>query len=91
MCLKIMMCVSLILRTPFDVNLDVLEKKPWRDPGTDTSDFFNFGLNEQSWKDYCKPLVSRHVFVPFFVSLCQWRSWFDLNELLTYSTEGKSN
>jgi hypothetical protein len=43
-------------RTPFDVNLDVLEKKPWRDPGTDTSDFFNFGLNEQSWKDYCKPL-----------------------------------
>ncbi|KAG7576308.1 Pre-mRNA polyadenylation factor Fip1 domain [Arabidopsis thaliana x Arabidopsis arenosa] len=43
-------------RTPFDVNFDVFEKKPWRNPGTDTSDFFNFGLNEQSWKDYCKPL-----------------------------------
>ncbi|XP_010486182.1 PREDICTED: FIP1[III]-like protein [Camelina sativa] len=43
-------------RTPFDVNLDLLETKPWRNHGMDISDFFNFGLNEQSWKDYCKPL-----------------------------------
>ncbi|EOA29793.1 hypothetical protein CARUB_v10012888mg [Capsella rubella] len=43
-------------RTPFDVNYDVFEKKPWRNHGTNTSDFFNFGLNEQTWKDYCKPL-----------------------------------
>lgn len=57
----VVMCVSLLLRTPFDVNYDVFEKKPWRNHGTVTSDFFNFGLNEQTWKDYCKPLVSTHV------------------------------
>ncbi|KAL0354171.1 UNVERIFIED_CONTAM: FIP1[V]-like protein [Sesamum angustifolium] len=31
-------------------------EKPWRLPGIDVSDFFNFGLNEDSWKDYCKRL-----------------------------------
>ncbi|KAL1211872.1 FIP1[III]-like protein [Cardamine amara subsp. amara] len=35
---------------------DVFEKKPWRNSGADISDFFNYGFNEQSWKDYCKPL-----------------------------------
>ncbi|VVA96728.1 unnamed protein product [Arabis nemorensis] len=43
-------------RTPFDVNSDVFKKKPWRNPGMDINDFFNFGFNEQSWKDYCNPL-----------------------------------
>jgi hypothetical protein len=33
------------------------EEKPWKYPGGDISDFFNFGLNEESWKDYCKQLV----------------------------------
>lgn len=53
-----MICVSFIFRTPFDVNSDVFKKKPWRNPGMDINDFFNFGFNEQSWKDYCNPLVS---------------------------------
>lgn len=73
MCLEIMictvMCVSLILRTPFDVNSYVFEKKPWRNPGMDINDFFNFGFNEQSWKDYCKPLVSKQVLVLDAISL----------------------
>ncbi|KAL0345553.1 UNVERIFIED_CONTAM: FIP1[V]-like protein [Sesamum radiatum] len=42
--------------TIFEVDIDGFEEKPWRLPGIDVSDFFNFGLNEDSWKDYCKRL-----------------------------------
>lgn len=45
-------------RTIFDVDIDSFEEKPWKYPGADTSDFFNFGFNEDSWKDYCKQLVT---------------------------------
>lgn len=44
-------------RTIFDVDIDGFEEKPWKYPGVDMSDFFNFGFNEDSWKDYCKQLV----------------------------------
>ncbi|XAR50747.1 hypothetical protein NMG60_11005162 [Bertholletia excelsa] len=43
-------------KTIFEVDVDSFEEKPWRLPGIDMSDFFNFGLNEDSWKDYCKQL-----------------------------------
>ncbi|KAL3824618.1 hypothetical protein ACJIZ3_020647 [Penstemon smallii] len=43
-------------KTIFEVDIDSFEEKPWKLPGTDISDFFNFGLNEDSWKDYCKQL-----------------------------------
>ncbi|KAB5552805.1 hypothetical protein DKX38_010116 [Salix brachista] len=42
--------------TIFDVDIDGFEEKPWKYPGVDISDYFNFGLNEESWKDYCKQL-----------------------------------
>ena len=29
---------------------------PWRAPGADTTDFFNYGLDETSWKEYCKAI-----------------------------------
>ncbi|KAJ9688982.1 hypothetical protein PVL29_014572 [Vitis rotundifolia] len=43
-------------KTIFDVDIDSFEEKPWRHPGVDISDFFNFGFNEESWKQYCKQL-----------------------------------
>ncbi|KZV16456.1 hypothetical protein F511_10068 [Dorcoceras hygrometricum] len=43
-------------KTIFEVDIDSFEEKPWKFPGIDVSDFFNFGLNEESWKDYCKQL-----------------------------------
>ncbi|XP_050378143.1 FIP1[V]-like protein [Argentina anserina] len=43
-------------KTIFDVDIDGFEEKPWKYPGVDTSDFFNFGLNEDTWRDYCKQL-----------------------------------
>ncbi|CAL5431244.1 unnamed protein product [Camellia sinensis] len=39
--------------TVFDINIDNLQEKQWRHPGADLSDFFNFGLDELKWKDYC--------------------------------------
>ncbi|XP_072971389.1 FIP1[V]-like protein [Typha angustifolia] len=43
-------------KTVFDIEIDSFEEKPWRYPGADISDFFNFGLDEDKWKDYCKQL-----------------------------------
>ncbi|KAK7281472.1 hypothetical protein RIF29_09509 [Crotalaria pallida] len=43
-------------KTIFDVDIESFEEKPWKYPNVDASDFFNFGLNEDSWKDYCKQL-----------------------------------
>ncbi|KAL5541969.1 hypothetical protein UlMin_009679 [Ulmus minor] len=43
-------------RSIFDINIDAFEEKPWRYPGVDITDFFNFGFNEESWKQYCNSL-----------------------------------
>ncbi|KAF8033775.1 hypothetical protein BT93_C0131 [Corymbia citriodora subsp. variegata] len=43
-------------KTIFEVDIDSFEEKPWKYPGIDSTDFFNFGLNEESWKEYCKQL-----------------------------------
>lgn len=44
-------------RTVFDIDLDTLEEKSWQRPGADITDYFNFGFNESSWKQYCQQLV----------------------------------
>eukprot|EP00850_Spirogloea_muscicola_P022563 SM000301S11766 [mRNA] locus=s301:3602:9104:- [translate_table: standard] len=44
-------------KTVFDVDLDALDDKLWRRPGADISDYFNFGLNELTWKEYCLRLI----------------------------------
>jgi Fip1 motif protein len=31
----------------------LFEDRPWRRPGADLTDYFNFGFDEQSWKEYC--------------------------------------
>ncbi|XP_010870527.2 pre-mRNA 3'-end-processing factor FIP1 isoform X2 [Esox lucius] len=37
-----------------EVDLETLEEKPWRRPGSDLSDYFNYGFNEDTWKAYCE-------------------------------------
>ena len=36
----------------YDINLDYVVDPPWQFPGIDPSDFFNFGMNETTWKEY---------------------------------------
>ncbi|XP_078171497.1 FIP1[V]-like protein isoform X2 [Carex rostrata] len=43
-------------KTIFDFEIDNFEEKPWRHPGADQTDYFNFGFNQDLWKDYFKRL-----------------------------------
>lgn len=36
---------------------------PWRLPNANPSDFFNYGLTERTWRDYCKK-VEQYRWVP---------------------------
>ena len=56
-----------ICRTVFDIDLEAFEEKPWRQPTADVTDYFNFGFDETSWKDYCKQLVT--FFLPLLSHL----------------------
>lgn len=29
------------------------EEKPWKKPGADISDYFNYGFTEETWAAYC--------------------------------------
>ncbi|CAH8358740.1 unnamed protein product [Eruca vesicaria subsp. sativa] len=48
-------------KTIFEVDIETFEEKPWRYQGVDITDYFNFGMNEESWKDYCKQLDQRRI------------------------------
>lgn len=39
---------------PHEFNLDQLEDKPWRKPGADITDYFNYGFTEETWRAYCE-------------------------------------
>ncbi|KAK9277034.1 hypothetical protein L1049_006573 [Liquidambar formosana] len=67
--LYILLICRHIFRTVDDINIDSFEDKPSRHPGVLESEFFNFGLNKEKWKDYCKQLASVHLplyFTRFF-------------------------
>ncbi|KAK5958961.1 cleavage polyadenylation factor subunit FIP1 PWA37_003638 [Arxiozyma heterogenica] len=35
-----------------EIDPEVLKEKPWRQPGANISDYFNFGFNEYTWTEY---------------------------------------
>lgn len=41
-----------IMSTDMDADLPS-DDKPWRRPGTDVSDYFNYGFDEFTWSGYC--------------------------------------
>uniref|UniRef100_K1Q8E8 Pre-mRNA 3'-end-processing factor FIP1 n=1 Tax=Magallana gigas TaxID=29159 RepID=K1Q8E8_MAGGI len=40
----------------YDFDLETLQsdEKPWRKPGADITDYFNYGFNEDTWQQYCE-------------------------------------
>jgi pre-mRNA 3'-end-processing factor FIP1 len=40
-------------RSILEVDLSAMAEKPWRRPGSDISDWFNYGFDELSWEAYC--------------------------------------
>ncbi|KIX04348.1 uncharacterized protein Z518_05216 [Rhinocladiella mackenziei CBS 650.93] len=42
-----------ILSTDFDADFPSESSKPWRKPGADITDYFNYGFDEFTWASYC--------------------------------------
>ena len=42
-----------ILSTDFDIDFPSESSKPWRKPGSDVTDYFNYGFDEFTWASYC--------------------------------------
>ena len=40
-------------RSILELDLSALAEKQWRRPGSDISDWFNYGFDELSWEAYC--------------------------------------
>lgn len=36
-----------------DHDVEAMEDKPWRKPGADITDYFNYGFTEDTWQAYC--------------------------------------
>lgn len=48
-------CVGTISGVPaHEFSIDSLDEKPWRKPGADITDYFNYGFNEDTWRAYCE-------------------------------------
>ena len=47
-------CLNGSEKALFDLDIDSLPEKPWREQGADISDWFNFGFDEESWTTYCQ-------------------------------------
>lgn len=48
-------CVGTIAGVPaHEFSIDSLDEKPWRKPGADITDYFNYGFNEDTWRAYCE-------------------------------------
>lgn len=61
-------------KTIFDINVDKFEEKRWRHPGVDVSDFFNFDLDEDSWKHYCRQLEQHRLESTMQSKICVYES-----------------
>ena len=46
------LCPDIINHTMVDLDIDRLEKRPWEDPMVNLKDYFNYGMNERTWKEY---------------------------------------
>lgn len=57
-------------RTILDIDINSFEEKPWTHPGTNISDFFNYGFDDGSWKNYCDSLVRNSILILVIL----WRS-----------------
>ena len=41
----------------FEVDLDRVVNAPWREPGANPKDFFNYDMDEGTWREYCKKVM----------------------------------
>lgn len=41
-------------QSAIEYNVEAIEDKPWRKPGADITDYFNYGFSEETWRSYCE-------------------------------------
>lgn len=51
--------ISTSHRNAFDIDIDEIDPKPWRMPGADLSQYFNYDLNEETWTAYRKKYLEK--------------------------------
>lgn len=51
------------VKSVLDADIDGLEDKPWRKSGVDITDYFNYGFNEESWRNYLSKQVCTYVYL----------------------------
>eukprot|EP00462_Mataza_sp_D1_P020836 CAMPEP_0175142852 /NCGR_PEP_ID=MMETSP0087-20121206/13062_1 /TAXON_ID=136419 /ORGANISM="Unknown Unknown, Strain D1" /LENGTH=230 /DNA_ID=CAMNT_0016426767 /DNA_START=22 /DNA_END=711 /DNA_ORIENTATION=+ len=42
----------------YEIDLDKLTDRPWRKPGADLTDYFNYGFDEDTWREYCNKQIT---------------------------------
>lgn len=47
-----------------EIAIDTFEDKPWRKPGADITDYFNYGFDEITWSAYCSKQDKLADFTP---------------------------
>lgn len=68
----------------YDADLDSFEDRPWRKPGADITDYFNYGFNELTWKMYCQKQrrIRDEMAMQMRMNvllLCIFISWYNTN------------
>eukprot|EP01121_Diplochlamys_sp_Union-15-3_P021263 TRINITY_DN8570_c0_g1_i1.p1 TRINITY_DN8570_c0_g1~~TRINITY_DN8570_c0_g1_i1.p1 ORF type:complete len:356 (-),score=52.85 TRINITY_DN8570_c0_g1_i1:25-1092(-) len=48
-------------KTIFDLDIDSLDEKPWRKPGADITNYFNYGFTEETWRAYCQKQIQMRL------------------------------
>ena len=84
-------------RSIYEVDMANMTDKPWRRPGSDISDWFNYGFDEISWEAYCyrrrelgemATVMKANLIVSFFYRLDVYVSgdwWTYVTELFGYA------
>ena len=57
--------------TAYDIAMDQIQHRPWLNPGEDISNYFNYGLNEESWTTYAKEQIMKREKLSFLQVLEQ--------------------
>ena len=69
----------------YDLNILNVDDRPWRKPGADITDYFNYGFTEDTWMKYCekqKYLRQENGVGKIYVSKCVTGFRFDSSKTI---------
>ncbi len=57
--------------TAYDIAMEQIQQRPWLNPGEDLSNYFNYGLTEETWTKYAKEQLVKRNKLSFLLVLEQ--------------------